>query len=426
MQNIKFYHCKKLITELFIARRLRLNSKDKGVNSSPSHAIATLGVSLSIFIMILSLAIVGGFKSEIANKIYSLDSHIRVYNAALGLDDNIYTIHTDDVMPVIRSTFADDVVAKMSLIADQSAIIKTADDFKGIVFKGVDGNFDWSYIGSTLVSGCLPDRAKPEEVLISNSVAKKLRIGVGDKIYTYFCNQKIKVRRVVVTGIFNTDFDDFDSNYLLGSLTLLQGVNGWSENTGNYVGINVKDTAQIPALSYLLFSKLAASAYNTDNRTVYNVTNTTQTNASFFSWLSLLDMNVIIIICLMAIVSGFTLISVLLMIVLERIKLIGLLKTLGADGSMIRRIFILLTQKLILRSLIIGNVLGIGLALVQKHFHIIRLNPEAYYMPYVPIQIDWLTIALLNVCVFVAAYLTLLGPSHIISSIKPSTTLRYE
>lgn len=415
-----------MITELFIARRLRLNSKDKGVNSSPSHAIATLGVSLSIFIMILSLAIVGGFKSEIANKIYSLDSHIRVYNAALGLDDNIYTIHTDDVMPVIRSTFADDVVANMSLIADQSAIIKTADDFKGIVFKGVDGNYDWSYIGSTLVSGRLPDRAKPEEVLISNSVAKKLRIGVGDKIYTYFCNQKIKVRRVVVTGIFNTDFDDFDSNYLLGSLTLLQGVNGWSENTGNYVGINVKDTAQIPALSYLLFSKLAASAYNTDNRTVYNVTNTTQTNASFFSWLSLLDMNVIIIICLMAIVSGFTLISVLLMIVLERIKLIGLLKTLGADGSMIRRIFILLTQKLILRSLIIGNVLGIGLALVQKHFHIIRLNPEAYYMPYVPIQIDWLTIALLNVCVFVAAYLTLLGPSHIISSIKPSTTLRYE
>ena len=426
MQNIKFYHCKKLITELFIARRLRLNSKDKGVNSSPSHAIATLGVSLSIFIMILSLAIVGGFKSEIANKIYSLDSHIRVYNAALGLDDNIYTIHTDDVMPVIRSTFADDVVANMSLIADQSAIIKTADDFKGIVFKGVDGNYDWSYIGSTLVRGRLPDRAKPEEVLISNSVAKKLRIGVGDKIYTYFCNQKIKVRRVVVTGIFNTDFDDFDSNYLLGSLTLLQGVNGWSENTGNYVGIIVKDTAQIPALSYLLFSKLAASAYNTDNRTVYNVTNTTQTNASFFSWLSLLDMNVIIIICLMAIVSGFTLISVLLMIILERIKLIGLLKTLGADGSMIRRIFILLTQKLILRSLIIGNVLGIGMALVQKYFHIIKLNPEAYYMPYVPIQIDWLTIALLNVCVFVAAYLTLLGPSHIISSIKPSTTLRYE
>ena len=426
MQNIKFYHCKKLITELFIARRLRLNSKDKGVNSSPSHAIATLGVSLSIFIMILSLAIVGGFKSEIANKIYSLDSHIRVYNAALGLDDNIYTIHTDDVMPVIRSTFADDVVANISLIADQSAIIKTADDFKGIVFKGVDGNYDWSYMGSTLVSGRLPDRAKPEEVLISNSVAKKLRIGVGDKIYTYFCNQKIKVRRVIVTGIFNTDFDDFDSNYLLGSLTLLQGVNGWSENTGNYVGINVKDTAKIPALSYLLFSKLAASAYNTDNRTVYNVTNTTQTNASFFSWLSLLDMNVIIIICLMAIVSGFTLISVLLMIVLERIKLIGLMKTLGADGSMIRRIFILLTQKLILRSLIIGNVLGIGLALVQKYFHIIKLNPEAYYMPYVPIQIDWITISLLNVCVFVAAYLTLLGPSHIISSIKPSTTLRYE
>ena len=130
-----------MITELFIARRLRLNSKEKGVNSSPSHTIATLGISLAIFIMILSLVIVGGFKKEIANKIYSLDSHIRVYNAALGLDDNIYTIHVNDVMPIVDSTFGGDTIADMALIAEQSAIIKTPDDFKGIMFRGVDKNY---------------------------------------------------------------------------------------------------------------------------------------------------------------------------------------------------------------------------------------------------------------------------------------------
>ena len=415
-----------MITELFIARRLRLNSKEKGVNSSPSHTIATLGISLAIFIMILSLVIVGGFKKEIANKIYSLDSHIRVYNAALGLDDNIYTINVDDVMPIVDSTFGGDAIADMALIAEQSAIIKTPNDFKGIMFRGVDKNYNWNYIGSTLVDGRLPDATKAEEVVISNSVAKQLSIGVGDKLYTYFCNQAIKVRRVVVTGIFNTDFHDFDTNYLLGSLTLLQGVNGWNSNTGNYVGINVKNTAQIPSLSYTLFSKLAASTYNTSNRIVYNVVNTTQTNASFFSWLSLLDMNVVVILCLMAVVSGFTLVAALLMLVLERIKMIGLLKTLGADNGSIRNIFILLTQKIILRSVICGNALGIGLAYVQKHLHIFKLDPEAYYMPYVPIDINWVNILLLNVCIFVVAYITLIGPSHIISGIKPGTTLRYE
>ena len=137
-------------------------------------------------------------------------------------------------------------------------------------------------------------------------------------------------------------------------------------------------------------------------------------------------MNVVVILCLMAVVSGFTLVAALLMLVLERIKMIGLLKTLGADNGSIRNIFILLTQKIILRSVICGNALGIGLAYVQKHLHIFKLDPEAYYMPYVPIDINWVNILLLNVCIFVVAYITLIGPSHIISGIKPGTTLRYE
>ena len=160
--------------------------------------------------------------------------------------------------------------------------------------------------------------------------------------------------------------------------------------------------------------------------TAYNVTNTLGNNASFFSWLDLLDMNVVIIIILMAAVSAFTLISVLLMIVLERIKMVGLLKTIGASNRSIRNIFIYLTHKVIFKSILVGNIIGIGLSVIQKYFHILKLDPEAYYMSYVPIEIDIVTLVTLNVCILVISYITLLGPSHIISSIKPTTTMRFE
>ncbi|MBQ5509214.1 MAG: FtsX-like permease family protein, partial [Muribaculaceae bacterium] len=168
------------------------------------------------------------------------------------------------------------------------------------------------------------------------------------------------------------------------------------------------------------------SISDNDNSTVYNVTSTHQNNISYFTWLSMLDMNVVIILVLMIIVSTFTLISALLMIILERIKMIGLFKALGASNHRIRRIFIYLTHKIIFKSIIIGNVIGIGLALLQQHFHIIKLNPDAYYMNYVPIDINVPMLIFLNVAIIVISYITLIGPSYIISSIKPSSTMRFE
>ena len=206
----------------------------------------------------------------------------------------------------------------------------------------------------------------------------------------------------------------------------MQSINGWTNDVGNYVGVNLQNTADLQQQTYVLYSHLAKCVYDQQATTLYNVTNTYRNNISLFTWLNMLDMNVVIILVLMVIVSGFTLVTALFMIILERIRMIGLLKSLGATNGSIRQIFIYLTQKLIIKSIIWGNIIGIGLALVQKYFHIIKLNPEAYYMPYVPIEINALSLIVLNVAVIIISYVTLLAPSYIISTIKPSSTIRFE
>lgn len=414
--------------ELFIASRLKLNkSSDAG---SPGMNIALIGIMLAIIVMILSIAIVMGFKHEITDKIYQLDPHLRVSNAALGLDENYNTVNARNIDEAISPH--EDFINKIhsiSLIAEKPAILKTDENFIGVQYRGVDKRFDWTYIESRLVDGRVPnlaDSANTSEIIISQVVANSLKLKNGDKILTYFIDNDVKVRNSLIVGIYSTDFEEFDKSYIMGNIALLQNVNGWNGDTGNFVAINLNDISHASQDAYTLFSILAQDCYSKENNLLHNVSHTFNNNQSFFSWLSMLDMNVIIILVLMMIVSGFTLISALLMIILERIKMIGTLKALGCTNGAIRRIFILLTQKIIFKALIIGNITGLGLALIQKYFHVIKLNAEVYYMPYVPISIDVWSIVILNVAVIVASYVTLVGPSYIISTIKPTATMRFD
>ena len=392
--------------------------------------MALAGIVLAIVVMILSLAVVLGFKQEISGKIYQLDAHLKVSNAALGLDDNYATVNAQ---PIYKSIVADSAMARevqsMSLIADQPAILKTDTDFEGIVYRGVDDGYDWSYLEGNLVDGRVPviaDTADVNEVLISRELADKLRLKVGDHVYTYFILNKVKVRNAHIVGIVNNDFDNFDKTIIVGNIRQIQDINDWTVDVGHYVSVNLRDVSHVDDDAYTLYSLLALSTYTTGNNTLHVVTNTHRNNQSFFAWLKMLDMNVAIILTLMAIVSGFTLIAAMLMIVLERIRMIGMLKALGASNTGIRNIFIFLTGKLILRALVWGNVTGLALALLQQHLHIVRLDPSAYYMPYVPIALSPLAWLLLNVGIIVVSYLTLLGPSYIVSTIKPTATMRFE
>ena len=415
--------------EFFIASRLKLGNNEKA--GSPSLNVALVGIILAIVIMILSVVIVLGFKNEITTKINNLDSHIKISNGAIGIDDNIATVDMREIANALNQDSAMlQNIEDVSLIAEKPAILKTDSDFKGLQFRGVDANFDFSFLKSHLLEGRVPtydSSDSTQEIIISSTIANQLQLNVNDKILTYFIDEKVKVRNCHIVGIFNTDFESFDKNYIVGNIALLQSVNDWKAHTGNYVGVKLKNIDNIDDIAYSTFGTLATySISDNDNSTVYNVTSTHQNNISYFTWLSMLDMNVVIILVLMIIVSTFALISALLMIILERIKMIGLFKALGASNYSIRRIFIYLTHKIIFKSIIIGNVIGIGLALLQQHFHIIKLNPDAYYMNYVPIDINVPMLIFLNVAIIVISYITLIGPSYIISSIKPTSTMRFE
>lgn len=397
---------------------------------SPSLTVALVGIVLAVVVMILSIAIVMGFKGEISGKIMHLDAHLRVTNAALGIDENYATVNGREVREAITEdgAFAP-LVESVSLIADKSAILKTDENFMGINFRGVDSGYDFRFLKSKLVEGDIPevaDTASSNQIMISKTVADRLLLHAGDKVHTYFIDNNIKVRNLTVSGVFETDLEAFDNAYIVGGIGIIQGVNGWNSDTGTQVAINMKNTSNLDIDGYSLYSLLAESSVKHESKNLFVVTTTEQNNLPFFAWLQMLDMNVVIILTLMMVVAAFTLISAMLMIVLERIRVIGNFKALGATNGSIRRIFIFLTGKLILKALIIGNIIGIGLCLLQKYGHIVRLDPSAYYMPYVPISLSIPALLALNLGIIVVSYLTLLGASHIISTIKPTATMRFE
>ena len=414
--------------ELYIARRMKLDSgQQKG---SPSLTVALVGIMLAVVVMILSIAIVMGFKGEISGKIMQLDAHLRVTNAALGIDENYATVNGREVREAIAEDGAfSPRVESVSLIADKSAILKTDENFMGINFRGVDSGYDFRYLKSKLIEGDIPevaDTASSNQIIISKTVADRLLLHAGDKVHTYFIDNNIKVRNLTVSGVFETDLEAFDNAYIVGGIGIIQGVNGWNGDTGTQVAINMKNTSDLDYDGYCLYSLMAESTVKRESKNLFIVTTTQQNNLPFFAWLQMLDMNVVIILTLMMVVAAFTLISAMLMIVLERIRVIGNFKALGATNGSIRRIFIYLTGKLIIKALIIGNIIGIGLCLLQKYCHIVRLDPSAYYMPYVPISLSIPALLALNLGIIAVSYLTLLGASHIISTIKPTATMRFE
>ena len=414
--------------ELYIARRMKLDSgQQKG---SPSLTVALVGIVLAVVVMILSIAIVMGFKGEISGKIMQLDAHLRVTNAALGIDENYATVNGREVREAIAEDGAfSPRVESVSLIADKSAILKTDENFMGINFRGFDSGYDFRFLKSKLIEGDIPevaDTASSNQIIISKTVADRLLLHAGDKVHTYFIDNNIKVRNLTVSGVFETDLEAFDNAYIVGGIGIIQGVNGWNGDTGTQVAINMKNTSDLDYDGYCLYSILAESTVKRESKNLFIVTTTQQNNLPFFAWLQMLDMNVVIILTLMMVVAAFTLISAMLMIVLERIRVIGNFKALGATNGSIRRIFIYLTGKLIIKALIIGNIIGIGLCLLQKYCHIVRLDPSAYYMPYVPISLSIPALLALNLGIIAVSYLTLLGASHIISTIKPTATMRFE
>lgn len=413
--------------ELYIAQRLRLKNYNGSKQNSPSISIAVIGVALAIIIMMIAIVVVLGFKHEIRDKVMGFDAQITISNSDYTEKDKSYITFNDTLKSIINTTIPN---GQISLSIKQPGILKTDNDFMGIVFKGMDTNYDWKFISDNLISGSIPnynDENNQNKIIISKIISSSLKLNIGDKIYAYFFeNNKIRTRRFEIAAIYETHFGEYDKLFAFSSLNTLQKLNNIDSITGNSIEIRNLPISEIDNASYSLQDSLIQACYTNKLSSLHRVDTVYNTGALYFNWLDLLDTNVIVILILMSLVSGFTLISSMFIIILERVNMIGIMKSLGATNTQIRRIFIYLTERLVIKGILWGNAIALTIIFLQSKFKLIPLDPEAYYLNYVPTEINWSYILLLNIGVIIISGLILILPSHLISTISPAKTIKFE
>ena len=413
-------------TELFIAKRLyKGNQKKKKRVSTPAVSIAIAGIALGLVVMILSVSIVIGFKKEIRGKVIGFGSHIQI--TSFG-DNNSYELKPIAVSDSLLSLItANSEIRHVQPYIIKPGIIKTDENFQGIVLKGVDDNYDWEFFKKNMVEGDIinaDDTSGVNQAIISKDIADKLHLKLGDRFTTYFVQDPIRARRFDITGIYQTNFEDYDKLYILTDMSLLAKLNQWDDDYASGLEVLVKDYNQLDLTTQNLFFDMASHRDKLDN-TLY-ARSIKDINPIIFDWLNLLDMNVWIIIILMLVVSGFTMISGLLIIILERTNMIGILKAVGTRDFNIRKIFLYLSSFLILKGLFWGNIIALIICFAQKYLHIIKLNPEVYYTSYVPIDINLWNILIINVGTLIVSMLMIIGPSYLIAKISPAKSIKFE
>lgn len=412
--------------ERFIARRIYSDKTDDGERfSRPAVRVAMLGVAIGLAVMIVSLAVVLGFKREIKSKVVGFGGNIQVISLTQNQKYEILPINTDaDVVNKIKTVGN---VSHIQQIATRLGMLKTEDDFRGLTFKGVGSDYDSTFLCSCIVDGHMPhfSESKPSnEILISKKVADDLGLKVGGKVFAYFMgDESMRARRFKVTGIYVTNMDDYDKNLVFTDIYTIRKLNGWERGMSTGMEISVKD---IDYLDQTVKDLHFLREMKNDSGAMIGVFSIKELAAHTFAWLDVLDMNVVMILVLMILVSAFTVVSGLLIVMLERINMIGTLKVLGATNKTVRQIFVRFSIMLVGRGMLWGNAAGLIICLMQKQFHIVSLDASTYYIDSVPIEFDWLLIVAVNVVTFMISGIVIWGSSLLISIGKPASTLRFE
>ena len=396
--------------------------------SGPIIKIAISAIAIGMVMMIVSVATGIGLQQKIREKVSAFNGHIIISN----FDDNqsqvsIRPLSTNqDFYPKFTSV---EGISHIQAVATKAGIIRTATAFEGIIFKGVGRDYKWDNIREYLVEGNLPNVSGSlnEQILISRFLADRLQLKTGDRFNTFFMkeggNQKPNLRVFEIVGIYNSGFQEFDATYILGDIRHLQRINKWQADEVGSFEVFVSDFDRIAERGEAVYN-------NTFNRKDASKALDTQTIIEKFSyifeWLQLFDFNIIVILVVMIVVATINMVVALLVLILERTQMIGILKALGANNWMVRKIFLYNAFHLILRGLFWGNLIGIGLLLVQQYFGVVTLNPENYYVTEAPVYIDWLYIIVLNVGTVVVCLLVLLIPSYIITRISPVRAIRFD
>jgi lipoprotein-releasing system permease protein len=400
----------------FIARRL---SSQKGSGSSQLIIRIAMGaVALSIAVMILAIAIVKGYQSEIRSKIIGFSTHIQISH----LDMN----NSFETTPIYRDTLLEKLlkqqqeVSHLQPFAIKAGILKTKNDFAGVVLKGVDSTFDWRFLQQHLRQGNTLKFSSEEtstDMFISQTLANKLQLALNDKVLLYLAQEPPRVRRFTITGIYNTGLSEMDELYAFVDMRQVQKLNSWNEFAISGYEIGILDYHKIDQVSNEL---LAFLPYNLEIHTIRDL------YPQLFDWLGLLDLNVWVIIILMVIVACINMTTALLILIIERSNMIGMLKAIGASNKTISKVFIYMASYLILMGMLVGNLVGIGIALSQYYWGWFQLSQESYYLSKVPIQLDILDIGLINLGSFIICFLILLLPAQFVSRISPIKAIQFQ
>lgn len=411
---------------LFIAGKIYRNEDKARKVSKPAIRIATIGVAVGLAVMIVSVSVILGFKHTIRNKVIGFGSHITVADfMSLQSSENYPIAVSDSLMGALEKVNG---VKHTQRFAYCQGILKTDDDFLGVTLKGVGPEFDSTFIHENMVAGSIPtfsDKNSQQKILISKNIANKLSVKVGDKIFAYFVNEQgVRMRKFAICGIYETNLKQFDSQICLTDLYTTNKLNGWEPDQCSGVELQIKDFNQLEqtAINVLSQVKNKVDKYGS----TYSSETVIEQNPQIFSWLDLMDLNVWIILGLMVAVAGVTMISGLLIIILERTQMIGIMKAIGANNRQIRHVFLWFATFVIGKGLLIGNLLGIGLILFQEHTKFLRLNPQTYYVDTVPTEINTILIIGLNIVTLLICVFVLIAPSYLISHIHPAKSMRYE
>lgn len=410
----------------FIARRIYSDKGDRRKVSRPAIHIATAGVAIGLTVMILTVSVVLGFKHTIRDKVIGFGSHIQVENFLTMQSSDPYPICIDDSM--MRVLKGIEGVRNVERFAHAQGILKTDEDFLGIAFKGVGPEYDMSFIKANLESGSIPkfsDSANKGNLLISSTTADKMHLKTGDKVFAYFISDSgVKVRRFTISGIFQTNMSQFDNSLCFTDLYTARKLNGWDGDLCTGAEVKVGDLQHLVAVANRIADKVNRTSDHEGN--VFTSQTIFEAYPQIFSWLSLLDINVWIILALMICVAGFTMISGLLIIILERTQMIGVLKALGMKGSTVRHTFLWFAVFIIGKGILIGDAIAAAIIILQRQTGFISLDASTYYVSEAPTEVNIPAFLLINVVTLLISILVLVGPSYMVAHIHPAKSMRYE
>ncbi len=409
--------------ELFIARRVVASKDYKSSISAPIIKIAIVAIALGMLMMLISIATGVGLQKKIREKVSAFNGDIIITNFDTNFSDDsqIPVSKTQEFYPDFNIS---DRVTHIQATATKGAVIRTETDFEGIIVKGVGEDYNWQYFEDFLTEGGLPDfttENESNEILLSEFLANRLQLNVGDKVLTYFFDEQSskppRTRAFTISGLYNSGFQEFDAQFMLADIRHIQRLNKWEKDEIGAFELFVDDFDEVQSIGNTVYDGVGSTL---DTQTIR------EKFYSIFEWLDLFDFNIVLIITLMIVVAGFNMITALLVLILERTQMIGVLKALGSDNWSVRKIFIYNAMYLVGVGLFWGNLIGIGVLLLQHNFNLFPLNPDTYYVDQAPVYLAWDYILALNVGTFVLCFLILLIPSYIISKISPVRAIRFE